>query len=131
MLNATRPELIHWAAKITAIVDTVTVPDGGFTIDPVTGEDVTGGYAVAAHPDCGSIYAEVTSGTILEFMLRNADTLALPGRLFGGWRDPSDGRIYLDVSILVDDRSAAVEMAREYDQLAVYDFTRGESIATY
>jgi hypothetical protein len=77
------------------------------------------------------VLAELTLGDVLEFLLRQADTLALPGRVFGGWRDPFDGRIYLDVSILVEDREQALALAREHDQLAVFDFWTGESIPTY
>lgn len=38
------------AARLAALADALTVPDGGFTVDPVTGAAVTGGYAVSVDP---------------------------------------------------------------------------------
>ncbi len=124
-------DLVGQTARINSLLALLGEPDGGFSIDPRTGEGVYGGYAVAVHPDCCAILAEITLGDVLEFQLRYASTLELPGRIFGGWRDPSDGRIYLDVSILVEDRDKALELAREFDQLAIFDFATGESIPTY
>jgi hypothetical protein len=124
-------DLVADVARLHSLLALVEQPDGGFTVDPRTGEGVYGGYAVAIHPDCCAVLAELTLGDVLEFLLRRADTLALPGRVLGGWRDPADGRIYLDVSILVEDREQALELAREYDQLAVFDFSTGESIRSY
>lgn len=118
-------------ARTHSLLALLERPDGGWTIDPRTGDSVYGGYAVAIHPDCCAVLAEITLGDVLEFLLRHADTLALPGRVFGGWRDPADGRVYLDVSILVEDRGEALALAREYDQLAVFDFATGESIRSY
>jgi hypothetical protein len=124
-------DLVADVARTHSLLALLDRPDGGFTVDPRSGEGVYGGYAVAIHPDCCAVLAEITLGDVLEFLLRHADTLALPGRVLGAWRDPADGRIYLDVSILVEDREQALALAREYDQLAVFDFSTGESIRTY
>jgi hypothetical protein len=124
----TTPDLF---AKIIAMADAVSVRDGGFSVDPRTGDDVTGGYAVAVHPECEEIFAQVTPVGVWGYMERHAETLALPGRVMGGWCDPSDGRVYLDVSILVEDRDEAIKLAVDHDQLAIFDFAAGESIKTY
>lgn len=124
-------DLVADVARLHSLLALVDQPDGGFTVDPRTGDGVYGGYAVAIHPDCCAVLAELTLGDVLEFLLRHADTLALPGRVLGGWRDPADGRIYLDVSTLVEDREQALALARCHDQLAVFDFSTGESIRSY
>lgn len=124
-------DLVRDVARTHSLLALLDEPDGGWTIDPRTGESVYGGYAVAVHPECCAVLAEITLGDVLEFLLRHAETLALPGRLLGGWRDPADGRIYLDVSILVEDRDEALRLARENDELAIFDFSTGESIPTY
>jgi hypothetical protein len=113
------------------LVDRVAVPDGGFTVDPRTGADVTGGYAVSLHPEAGRVLAKVTPGALLEFVMTRSDLLTVPGNVFGAWRDPADGRVYLDVSTLVDDLDQALELARQHDQLAVYDFAAGRSVTSY
>jgi hypothetical protein len=107
------------------------VPDGGFTVDPRTGADVTGGYAVSVHPAEGTVLATVTPGDLITYVVSHADALALPGSVFGGWKDPADGRVYLDVSTLVTDRSEALTLARVNDQLAVFDFSTGQSVVSY
>jgi hypothetical protein len=117
--------------RLSALVDALAVPDGGFSVDPVTGHDVTDGYAVSIHPQDGSILGAVTPGAIIEYVVHHADARARPGAVFGGWRDPADGRIYLDVSTFVHDRTEALALGRAHDQLAIYDFAAGESIRTY
>jgi hypothetical protein len=130
-LVQTFDELLQVDARLTELAQRVTVADGGFTIDPATLDDVTDGYAVSVNPEHERIYAEVTPGTIMSYMITNEAALAAPGALLGGWRDPADGRIYLDMPTLVHDREQALALARTHDELAVYDFAAGESIRTY
>jgi hypothetical protein len=120
-----------WTVALSNACANTRQADGGFSIDANTGHAVTGGYAVAAHPDREVILAECTMGDLLEFMIRNADLLSLPGVIMGGWHDPEDHRVYLDVSILVEDRDEAIKLAVDHDQLAIFDFATGESIKTY
>lgn len=123
--------LSPWTVALSNAAANTRTPDGGFSLDAQTGHPVAGGYAVAAHPDRGVILAEASMDDLLEFMVRNADVLALPGRILGGWNDPEDGRVYLDVSILVADRDEALQLAVDHDQLAIFDFAAGQSIPTY
>lgn len=123
-LAVVQPRLVELAERLTR-------PDDGFTIDPHTGADVTGGYAVSVHPDQEVVLGSATAGDLIEYVVRHADALARDGAVFGGWRDPADGRIYLDVSALVVDRGEALELARQHDQLAVFDFAAGRSVASY
>lgn len=119
------------SSRVDDMINALSVRDGGFSVNPMTGWNVRGGYAVAIHPECESVLAEITTGDLLEFMIRNAATLALPGRIMGGWCDPSDGRVYLDVSIMTGDLDEAMTLAIDHDQLAIFDFAAGESIKTY
>jgi hypothetical protein len=127
-----RVTLATVARRLSDLSTALSVPDGGFTVDPHTGADVTGGYAVSVHPEDETVLADqVTPGDLIEYVSRHTDALARPGAVFGGWRDPEDGRVYLDVSTLVSDRAAALALARQHDQLAVFDFAAGRSIASY
>lgn len=123
--------LANVSARLSELVTALSVPDGGFTVDPRTGADVTGGYAVSVHPAEGTVLATATPGDLIEYVVSHADALALPGSVFGGWKDPTDGRVYLDVSTLVTDRSEALTLARVNDQLAVFDFSTGQSVVSY
>lgn len=130
-MSNTITTLSPWTVALSNAIANTRIPDGGFSLDAQTGHPVAGGYAVAAHPDREVILSEVTMGDLLEFMIRNADVLQLPGRIVGGWKDPEDGRVYLDVSILVEDRDEALQLAVDHDQLAIFDFASGQSIPTY
>lgn len=127
----TAPTLIDWTFKIVSMADALSVPDGGFTVDPRSGEDVTSGYAVAVHPDLCVIHTgDVEAGDILAYMISYAaDILARPGRVVGGWRDPDSGMAYLDVSTVVPDLDEAMSLAREHRQLAIFDLAQMISIS--
>lgn len=121
--------LTDWTAKLVAMVDALSVGDGGFSVDPRTGDDVRTGYAVAVHPEHERVLAHpVGIGDLIAYVVQVADALALPGRVFGGWRDPQTGSVYLDVSAIVADYSDAVALARKTDQIAIFDLTAGESV---
>lgn len=121
--------LIDWSARIDAIADALSVPDGGFSVNPNDGSDVRCGYAVAVHPEHERVYERrVTSGDIHEYISQVRDALSLPGRVIGGWCDPASGRVYLDVSVVTADLSKAMALAVEAGQIAIFDFSAMASI---
>lgn len=121
--------LIDWSARISAMADALSVPDGGFTVNPSDGTDVRTGYAVAVHPECERIFdRRVTSNDLHEYIAEAKDVLLLPGRVLGGWRDPVTGRVYLDVSVVTADLQVAMTLARETAQIAIFDLTAMASI---
>ncbi|MEV6242706.1 hypothetical protein [Lentzea sp. NPDC051838] len=121
--------LIYWSARINAIADALSVPDGGFSLDPTDGSDVRCGYAVAVHPELERVYERrVTGVDIHEYVAQAQDALSLPGRVLGGWCDPETGRAYLDVSVVTADLSEAMALAVKAEQLAIFDFSAMESI---
>ena len=121
--------LIDWSARISAMADALSVPDGGFSVNPSDGSDVRTGYAVSVHPEYERICdGRVTSNDIHEYIAQAKDALSLPGRVLGGWCDPVTRRVYLDVSVVTPDLGEALALARETDQLAIFDFSAMESI---
>jgi hypothetical protein len=121
--------LIDWSARISAMADALSVPDGGFSVDPSDGSDVRTGYAVAVHPEHEHVFdGRVTSNDLHEYIARTKDALTLPDRVLGGWRDPGTGRVYLDVSIVIGDFSEAMTLARKSAQVAIFDFFAMASI---
>lgn len=63
---------------------------------------------------------------VIKFAWDNIATLSTPGHLFGAWVD--EGQIYLDISVLVDSRAEANRLARENEQIAYWDFDKGEAV---
>jgi hypothetical protein len=121
--------LIDWSARISAMADALSVPDGGFSVDPSNGSDVRTGYAVAVHPEHEHIFdGPVTSNDLHEYIARAKDALMLPGRILGGWHEPGTGRVYLDISVVTADLSEAMTLARATAQKAIFDFSAMASV---
>lgn len=98
--------------------------NGGATID-VKGRPYNGpGYAVS-NDRWGLVVAEdAFSVDLVRSWVRKVRLL--PDEYLGVWRE--NGRIYLDVSVIVDDIELAKTMARYYNQLAIYSFDDGQTI---
>ncbi|WP_285500664.1 hypothetical protein [Actinokineospora sp. NBRC 105648] len=121
--------ITEWSVRLLSLSDALSVPDGGFSIDPRTGADLRIGYAVAIHPEHERIFTNrVTAGDLIEYVADVADTLARPGRVLGGWRDPDSGSVYLDVSAVVSTLAEAWSLAVRYNQLAVFDLASMMSV---
>lgn len=101
--------------------------NGGFSVKVNNLDEPVRGFAVSLQG-----YEEVYNAnvlddsTILDYIARHKDTLKRHNAYFGAWQDGS--RIYLDVSIIVKSRAAALQLAAKNNQLAIYDITRDESI---
>lgn len=116
-------------ARSVALADALSVPDGGFSVEAFRGRDIRSGYAVAVHPDREQqISGPVRAEDVKAYVFANADVLAKAGAVFGGWRNPSDGVAYLDVTRVVATRAQAEALARKHNQLAYYDFAAGVSV---
>jgi hypothetical protein len=121
--------LIDWSARISAMADALSVPDGGFSVHPSDGSDVRTGYVVAVHPEHERIYdGHVTSNDLHAYITQAKDAFSLPGRVLGGWCDPATSRVYLDVSVVTAELSEALTLARETAQLAIFDFSAMTSL---
>lgn len=122
--------LIDWSVRISTMADALSVPDGGFSVNPGDGSDVRTGYAVAVHPEYERIYdGRVTSNDLHQYIAQAKDALSLPGRVLGGWCNPATGRVHLDVSVVTPHLFYAMKLARETAQLAIFDFSTMESIS--
>lgn len=119
------------SARLAAMAAALSVPDGGFTVDPDTSTDARTGYAVSIYPACERVYLRrVTADDLADYLTLTPAFFALmrPGRVFGGWRDPDTGRIHLDVSAVLPTVDAAFDLGRRAGQLAVFDLAAGHSI---
>jgi hypothetical protein len=116
-------------------VDILTrhVANGGSTTEVATGKDLAGtsNYAVSAHKDRELVVQGALTETALsKYIADNADLLSQPGKTLGTWLNPDDGNTYLDVSQVTSDRTEAMKVARDNDQLAIFDLSSFETIPT-
>ena len=99
----------------------------GATFDIRTREFKKDGFAVAdpaqayqaEEKHSSPVFAEEGRKLIGEFIKNWEDELAEPNKYVGAWLD--DGNYYLDVATVVMDRSKAIEMGKETDQIAIWD----------
>lgn len=119
-------------SKANDLAERVQAPDGGFTIDPRTEKDVDSGFAVAIYPDRSREipHTDVTGTTIKDYAKSNEDLLTESGNMMGGWHDPDSGSVWLDVSRVTSDKTEAISLAKEHNQIAIFDLGSGSSINT-
>lgn len=120
-------------AQRESFVQRLGTPDGGFTVHAVTGAEPTSGFGVGVAPDRGVVIPPDASEldilrALQQFKADNADALSKPNIYFGGWKDPKDGKIYLDVSQIAQSSGEARALALQHDQKAYFDFRQGKSI---
>jgi hypothetical protein len=141
-------------ADVLSHVEDLRNPDGGFTLDPRTGESPKGtgdgkgngpyavalGGAHAAEPiqSSPSLFEKDANGRsqmgrqLADFIKQHAKELSKPGRYIGGWHDPKSGKIYLDISEVFPrgSKDAAASAAADRNQIAMMDLSTFESIDT-
>lgn len=101
--------------------------NGGFTYNPLYGATPQRGYAVALQ-GYGKIYepGAVTIDDLREYLRESGEQMKDPARYIGGWIN--DGKLYLDVSIVLPTEEEARKTGRMNDQTDVYNFVSGENI---
>ena len=142
------------ATKAAGHASDLREPDGGFTLDPRTGESPAGTgdmkgdgpYAVATGsenasgpiPITDSMFEPDANGQtemgqkIDDFIAANADKLSEPGMYLGGWHDPETGMVHLDVTEVLPKGSLdqAVALGSARNQIAITDLSTFKSIPT-
>lgn len=103
-------------------------PDG-FTIS-IGGKVPTKGYVVSPYKGRETILDTITGDSIKEFLLKNEDLLSDSEHYFGGWKNKEDGKFYLDVSVVKDSLNDAHKIAKDNEQISIYDLGKGEEIKT-
>ena len=103
---------------------------GGFTYEPVDDTSPTSGFSVSIFPDREKSFksADMTVGDIEKYLWDNADVWDDKNNKLGGWHDTDTGIVYLDVSVVTDDRETAWDLSRKHGQEGFYDLAAGETI---
>jgi hypothetical protein len=117
------------ASVLVHLSDSLSVPDGGFSVSVDNWSDVRTGYAVSTFPEYEErIVGPVGQARIARYLAIHMQLLARSDVVLGGWRNPDDGVAYLDVTIVVPTRDQALALAQENGQVAVWDFAACESV---
>lgn len=125
------PEGGQWTSGgSTSLMSRLTEPDGGFTYQPLTGDEPKEGFAVSPYPDRSFAkgWEDFTSDDLARYAKRNKDLFKKSGHYMGAWHDPESGKVFLDVSIVSKDARVANRLALAHDQIAYFDLKTGKSI---
>lgn len=119
-------------SAVNAAIDASRAPDGGFTLtaglNPDAGHD---GFAVAYGAHEFREPAPLTAKGLLDFRNEHLPLLRSDPELrVGGWHNPDDGRVYLDISRVFPTREEAIQFGREQGQLSIYDRANNDVIPT-
>lgn len=103
-------------AKVLAALAVIAAQNPeGYTVDAQTLQPVTSGYAVALAATQNNFGPEGLN-RVVNYVAAHNDVNA-----FGGWMDRETGLYYYDATAIVNDLDVALALARENDQLAVFD----------
>jgi SAM-dependent methyltransferase len=99
---------------------------GGFTYNPYTRQFVTTGYSASIYPDHSLIIdpKDLTQATLEKFIEDRKHLLTRAENSVGGWLNPENGKLYLDVSFTTPSRPLAEFAGREYNQISIGDLSR-------
>jgi hypothetical protein len=103
--------------------------NGGTTYNLLTGNMAgTPNYAVSIYPDRERIVDGVDFDVLEGYVEENEDLLSDVKNSFGAWSN--NGKVYLDVVATIPDQAQAIELAKQHNQLAIYDLQNNKEIRT-
>jgi hypothetical protein len=131
----------HWhdqrnhANRGGALADTIQ-QQGGVTYNPVRRKEREApahGYALSLAKNTeevvdGPIETAALRARVKSYVRAHWDQIKAPHNYLGGWKDETTGKVYLDISTVIDDLNQAKELARKANQLAIYDLEKNETI---
>lgn len=117
------------APGAAAEISRATEANGGASYSPARGAMAQPGqgFAVAVAPERGVVVEGVASPEVIQkFAADNADLLADDRMHVGTWLN--EGKTHLDISAILPDRNAAMQLAKEKKQKAIFDFSTMEDV---
>jgi hypothetical protein len=118
------------AAEYEALLASVGPADGGFTYSPTSGRQPTTGFALSIHPGHERVLPakDVTAESLMAYVEDNWEMFQEPGTFFGAWHNPQDGKVYFDISTVVNTPEEAKALCETHQQLAYFDFSTMSSV---
>ena len=120
------------SVAIKRLIERLSEPDGGFTVDVFSGSDkgAPGQFAVSIAENRARAMPveQLEPEHISTFVRDNLAMFRQSENYFGGWHDPKTHQVFLDISHVVNSRAEAVELRTRYHQDAYFDFGAGRSV---
>lgn len=115
---------------ISAIAAIAAQNPKGYTVDAATLQPITSGHAVALAVTQDSFGADGLAKVVdvIIKMQNQGEASRFDGLAFGGWYDRKSGRYHYDATVIVKDRTEALELARVNGQKAIYDLDNLDEI---
>jgi len=114
-------------SNVNDAIEASRSPDSGFTLTIGLNPDVQiapdkGRFIVAYGAYEQRWATPLTQDALLDYRTTHLDLLRSDSSLrIGGWNNPDDNQIYLDVSRLFDTHDEAMQFGREQGQLSIFD----------
>jgi hypothetical protein len=109
------PNLIPWNKLESGEI-------GGFTRNPMTGEEAVSGYMV--NVDGAKDLFDFSPASLTRWLTDNAEALSREDTFIGGYIDEM-GRPVMEISRQVMDQAEAIRLGVEFDQETIYDVAAG------
>lgn len=89
-------------------------------------------YVVSLFPDLGIIKSgkEITEEELTAFIKNNYELFKDPRVCLGTWFNGQDGNTYIDINVVLADLDRALELGKEYNQIAVFNLETFEETNT-
>jgi hypothetical protein len=118
------------ASTPPGILDAINQADGGFTYHAVTGTQPKTGFVLSLHKDREQVLdvKDIDVVELATYAAKNRDLLGQTDNYLGGWHNPANGKVYLDVSTVVQSATDAEHLARAAQQEAYFDLQTGTSV---
>jgi len=89
-------------------------------------------YVVSLYPDLGIIKTgkEISEAELTDFVKANYELFEDPRVCLGTWFNGDDGNTYIDINVVLADKETAMELAAEYNQIAIFNLETFEETAT-
>lgn len=104
---------------LLALATIATNNKDGFTVNAVTLQPVTTGYAVAV-ADTQNSFGLAGLANVVKYVGEHPNINA-----FGGWYNRENKMYYFDATVIVEDLKNAIELGRANKQIAIFDLTNG------
>lgn len=111
---------------------------GGISYDIHDGKCPTSGFMLSINPAQehtfsvnGMDKAEAKQAIMKEvgqFIRGNKEILDDKGKFFGAWLDKESGKLFFDVSTHVGTKQKAIDLCKQYNQIAFYDIKSGKEV---
>ncbi len=107
---------------LKALAHIATANPDGFTVNAITLEPVTKGYAVSLEATQNSFGTEGLA-RVIDYVTTHSDVNA-----YGGWLNSDNNQYYYDATVICTTRDEAESLARQNHQIAYFDLENMEEI---